>query len=292
MIKNATIYRMSAPVSQEDLNAALAKFMFTEPGKREAQSMGFIPYSPETDLAHQVGAVIVGALRVDKKQIPSSAVKQFVAERCAEIEAQQGFKPGRKQTKEIKEQVIDELLARALCATKRVNFYIWEDLLLIDSTSGATCDTVIGALAKCLDPFPVAVMHTVQSPATAMTSWLVSDEPPDSFSVDQEVEMRASTEARSSVRWLHESVRNDEVQTHYASGKACTKMALTWADKISFVLNEKGVLSRIKPLDVISLADGAEVEEDDLDGRITLHAGEIYTLAKDMIDALGGEYQH
>src|SRR5690606_10384758 len=107
----------------------------------------------------------------------------------------------------------------------------------------------------------------------------------DNFTIDQEAEMKAPSKAM--VRWAHDSVDHEEARSHLSQGKQVTKMALTWRDKYSFVLNEKLVISKIKALDV-QREDQDELEDDDIDGTIALFGGELRELAKDVVDALGG----
>ncbi|CUJ69504.1 Recombination-associated protein rdgC [Achromobacter sp. 2789STDY5608633] len=291
MIKNATLYRLSSPLETHVLLDQLERGRFKDIASLEASSIGFVPVVDNLGLGliHEVAGIRVGAVRRDEKKIPGNALKRLLKQRCEEIEKQQGYAPGRKQKAEIKERIIDEHLPKQLPTTKQTNFVIWEDLLLIDTNNNATAELVIGLFAKHIDPFPVEMLYTAQSPAAAMTDWLVTDEAPDSFSVDQEVEMKSSGESRASVRWLHESVAPTDASDHMRQGKQCCKMALTWQDRISFVLSEKGVLARIKPLDVLK---AEEVETDEaarLDGEIALIGGEMRKLINDLIAALGGE---
>ncbi|MOA63466.1 Recombination-associated protein RdgC [compost metagenome] len=60
-------------------------------------------------------------------------------------------------------------------------------------------------------------------------------------------------------------------------------------DRISFVLSDKGVLSRIKPLDVLKAEELETDEAARLDGEIALIGGEMRKLLSDLIAALGGE---
>ena len=102
--------------------------------------------------------------------------------------------------------------------------------------------------------------------------------------------MKASNETRASVRWKNETVDLKEAQDHFRQGKQCIKMAMTWADRVSFALNDKGVITKIKPLDVLKEI-GMERAEEGLDGEIALVGTEVYKLVTGMIDALGGEVE-
>ena len=70
-----------------------------------------------------------------------------------------------------------------------------------------------------------------------------------------------------------------------------TRLALTWADRISFLLNEKLEIKRLDFLDILKeSADGqAENEDERFDIDFALMTGEVVRLLADLIAALGGE---
>ena len=74
------------------------------------------------------------------------------------------------------------------------------------------------------------------------------------------------------------------------AGKQCTRLALTWADRVSFVLTETLVVKRVAPLDLIKQSDESQSpnEEDLFDADMTLMTGELQKLLADLVEALGG----
>src|SRR3546814_11974900 len=109
------------------------------------------------------------------------------------MEEQQGFKPGRKQMKEIKELVTDELLPKEFSVYRDTR--VWIDTrnhwVVIDAAAAAKSDAVLGMLAKAIDSFPISQLYVAESPAAAMTNWLISDVPPSNLHIDKETEQRA-----------------------------------------------------------------------------------------------------
>src|SRR5690606_29997482 len=120
-----------------------------------------------------------------------------------------------------------------------------------DAAAAAKCDEVMGAVAKVLDPFPVVLHYTEMTPASAMTNWVISDEAPVNFSIGQDTELRSTNESRAAVRYVRQTVELDDVRKHVEAGKQCTRLALTWADRVSFVLTDGLDLKRVAPLDVL-----------------------------------------
>ena len=70
-----------------------------------------------------------------------------------------------------------------------------------------------------------------------------------------------------------------------------TRLALTWRDKISFVLNDKLQIKRLVFLDILKeQSDGqSENEAERFDLDFTLMTGELAELVTDLMLALGGE---
>jgi recombination associated protein RdgC len=95
------------------------------------------------------------------------------------------------------------------------------------------------------------------------------------------------------VRSVRKSVDIDDVRRHVRAGKQCTRLAMTWADRVSFVLTDALDVKRVAPLDV--LKENAELaattDQDQHDADMALMTGELSKLITDLVDALGGEKQ-
>ena len=297
MFKNAKIYRIKSASpfwDLEGLNEALEGHAYVPAGELQRQSIGWVPPREGADLAHAVSGKLLLTLRIEAKLLPGKAIAQATTARALEIEHQQGYKPGKKQLKEIRDAIIDEKLPTALTQYDDIRLWIdpIERWLIIDTSTPSKADTVIGLLAKCVDPFPLENLYVAQSPASAMTGWLAEDAPPDNFTIDQDAELRASGESRAAIRYVHHSIDADEVRRHIQSGKQCTRLAMTWSDRISFELTEELDIRRIRPLDVLKENHPAEdTDAEVFDAEFLLMAGEIVKLLAELVYALGGEKQ-
>ena len=293
--RNLKIYRLSAAwtLFGDALEAALARQAFQPGNNLEMQSIGWVPPRENGGLAHVVNGQILLSLRAEKKLLPGTVVNQVAKARAQEIEEQQGYKPGRKQMKEIQERVTDELLPRAFSIYR--DTCVWIDplnhWLVIDAAASARADEVIGILSKCIEPFPLENLYVAQSPASAMTGWLAQDEAPDNFSIDQDTELRSSGESGAAILYIKHSIDAEDVGRHIQSGKQCTRLALTWADRISFVLTEGLGIKRVSPLDVLKEGSDTTAANDDekFDSDIALMTGELARMLAELVEALGGE---
>lgn len=295
--RNVQLYRLPEQwdMTAERLSEQLSRLSFQPCGSQDMQSLGWAP--PLQDgLVYSVGRQWLIALGVEQRLLPSSVVKQVTEDRATEIEEQQGFKPGRKQMRELKDAVMQELLPRAF--TRRRRIYAWIDpvagFLAVDVASRTAAEPLIEALHKALDELPLKLVNTERGTATCMTDWLAAGEAPGAFTIDEDCELRAVTDEASAVRYVRHSLDGKDIRDHIASGKQVSKLALTFDDKISFILTDKFEIKRVHPLEVLTdkgneEGGDAKSREEQFDADFALMTGEIGQLIPALLEVLGGE---
>lgn len=294
--KNLQIYRVPAgwTMTAEALEEQLARKRFVPCGSQDPETRGWLSPTGDEFLVHRVGGQWLIALGVEQKLLPSSVVKQEAEERAEALAEQQGYKPGRKQMKDLREQVLQELLPRAF--TRRRKAFAWIDpiggWLGIDAPSQARAEDVLEVLRQTLDTLPLALVRTELSPTSAMADWLAGGEAPAGFTIDQDCELRSVTEDKAAVRYVRHPLEGDEVRGHLTAGKLPTRLALTFDERVSFVLTEKFEIKRLDFLDVVKEnldQAGAEDARALFDAGFALMTGELQRLLPAVVEALGGE---
>lgn len=294
--RNLQIFRLtdSWDYSNEALTEKLARGVFQGCGATDRAARGWVPPRGENgELVFSMQRQQMIALGVEQKLLPSSVVRQYAQAKLAEVEAAQGYKPGRKQAREISDQIELELLPRAFA--KRSLTYVWIDpvnhWLVVDAASSGRADEVIEHLKLVLGEVPLTLLKTQLAPATAMTQWLAAGAAPGSFSIDRDCELCAAVEERAAVRYVRHNLDSDDVRAHIAAGKTATRLGLTWNDRISFVLTEQLQVKRLAFLDL--LKEDAERQAENADdlfaADFSLMAGELAQLLTHLTEALGGE---
>ena len=292
--RNLIIYSVPRgwDLAPEALAALLAPQAFAPGTSLEESTIGWVPPREGDDsLVFTINQQMLLTLRQEKKLLPAKVVTQVLKQRAEQIEAEDGFKPGRKRLKELKEQIRDELLPRAFSLASDMR--VWIDpvggWLVIDSTSAARAGEVFSLLVKAIDRLPARPLKVAGSVAGEMTAWLSTGEAPAGFTVDQDAELRAR-DGKATVRFANQSMDLEDVARHTRAGKQCTRLALTWADRISFVLTDKLEIKRVRALDV--LKEAAASAEGDAAERFAsdamLMTGELSKLLADVVDCLGG----
>ncbi len=81
------------------------------------------------------------------------------------------------------------------------------------------------------------------------------------------------------------------MRRHIEAGKQCMRLAMTWNDRVSFVLTPSLMLKRVSALDVLKeAADPAAVNDDErFEADFTLMTGELARMLADLTEVLGGE---
>lgn len=292
--RNLQVYRFPAPwdINASSLEEQLGRQAFRAASGFEMQTQGWASPRDDGGLVHTVHGQMLISLCTEKKLLPASVIKEVTREKAIEAEERQGFKPGRKQLRDLKEQVTDELLPRAFSVRRRTG--IWIDpangWLVIDSNSPGKADEIVTLLNKSIDDFVVERLDTVTSPGAAMTAWLANDDVPPGFTIDQDTELQSPVEEKATVRFVRHALDAKEVQRHIAAGKQCTRLALTWAERVSFVLTDTLVLKRVAPVDVIRETEDGQAQNDDerFDADFMLMTGELQRMMADLVEALGG----
>ncbi len=294
--RNLQIFRLTSEwaYTTDSLSQALHKGLFHGCGATDRVARGWVPPRGEDgELVFSVAHQQLIALGVEQKLLPAAVVRQYAQAKLTEIEAAQGYKPGRKQRRDVTDQLEIELLPRAF--VKRGLTYVWIDpvnrWLLVDASSSTRADEVMEHLKLSLGELPITLVKTQLAAASAMTQWLAAGHAPGGFSIDRDCELCAAAEERAAVRYVRHNLDSDEVRSHIAAGKAATRLALTWNDRISFVLTEQLQVKRVAFLDL--LKEDAERQNENADdlfaANFTLMCGELAQLLGDLLEALGGE---
>lgn len=291
--KNLQIYRLPKNWASDTskLIEQLSHLTLQACSASDAQSIGWVAPCADGALVHAVNNQWLLALGAEQKLLPASVVKQFADDKAKEIAEAEGRKVGRKEMRELREQMTLELLPRAFI--RRRSTFGWIDpingWLVIDAAAPAKAEEFLEHLRKSVEGLPVKLVKVAQSPSAAMTGWVAGGEAPAHFTIDQDLELRSAEKA--TVRYVKHPLEGEEIRQHIAGGKVVTRLAMTWGDRISFVLNENLQIKRLTFLDILKEQADSQAENADerFDLDFTLMTGEVARLLNDVIDALGGE---
>lgn len=293
--RNLQLYRLPAPWKIEvgALEEQLQRGAFQRCPSNEPMSRGWVSPRGDGALVYAQERRWLIALGIEQRLLPASVINDVVRERAEALEAENGYKPGRKQLRELRERVTEELMPRAF--TRRRTTFVWIDPVAgwfgVDAASPAKAEEVIEHLRWSLDEFPLSLVRTQRSPVSAMTDWLAGGEAPSGFTIDRDCELKAVGEEKAAVRYVRHPLEGEEIKAHLAGGKLPTRLALTWNDRVSLILTEKMEVKRLAFLDLIKeeAEKNAEHASEQFDADFALMSGEFSRLIPELLEALGGE---
>ncbi|MDI3258448.1 MAG: recombination-associated protein RdgC [Sinobacteraceae bacterium] len=292
--RNLQLYRIGGEwtLTPADIESRLLKHPLQPCVGMNPKSRGWVSPTGEGSLVYSQGRQMLLALGVEQKLLPASVVQDEVAERSEALERQQGFKPGRKQLRDLKDQVIAELLPRAFA--KRRYTLAWinpeSNWIVVDAASAGRAEELLEVLRESVDGLSLELPELAQSPAAAMTAWLAAGDAPGLFVIDQDGELRGSDQSKPTVRYQRHALDGSDVRQHIREGKQVTRLGLRWNNRVSFVLTDKLEVKKLAFEDIEKANEDAadQSPEEQFDAEFTLFTGEVQALLSDLVQALGG----
>ena len=295
LLKNLVVYRLpeNRAVDADDLERKLAHQPLQPCGGLQMESRGWVCPHEEGLFLYRQSRQCLLALGVEQKLLPASIIRQEAQDRAEVLAQRQGHPVGRKQMHDIKVQVTDELLPRALAHRRITHGWIDEanSWLAVGAAAGAKAEQFMEAFRRADDDIRALPLQTQHSPASAMSGWLLRGEAPGAFGIDQDLELCSADASKATVRYARHNLEGKEIRDHIAAGKTVVRLGLTWNDKVSFVLTEHLQLKRLTFINILRRESDAEVEDEKEQFEIdfALMTGELSLMLADLVKALGGE---
>lgn len=295
--KNLTLLRLVEPIplTVEAWAARLEQQAFQRCPSHQPSAAGWTPPlgRKAVDLAHGVSGRLLICLRTEEKVLPATVINQTLAERIAVIEDQQGRMVRRREKQELRDQLVQELLPRALTRDRLGYAYLdpaagW---LAVDSASPRGVEEITGMLRRTLGALPVAPLRVAWPPTAVMTAWLTENGAPAEFALGDVCELREGGDGGGVVRCRGQDLTGEEMRGHLQAGKQVTRLGLSWDGRVAFVLDEALILRRLQFLDVVreSLRDTAAPSPEAVaDAEFALMTGELALLLPRLLELFGG----
>ena len=297
--KNLLTYRLTqdVPFEPEALEAALASKPARPCASQELTTYGFVaPFGKGEDapLVHVSGDYLLIAARKEERILPSSVVNDAVKEKVEEIETEQMRKVYKKERDQIKDEIIQAFLPRAFIRRSMIFAAIAPRLgvILVNSASAKRAEDLLSTLREVMGSLPVRPATVKIAPVATMTDWVKSQNAAEGFYVLDECELRDTAEDGGIVRCKRQDLTGEEIQLHLSTGKVVTQLALAWQDKLSFVLDDKMVIKRLKFEELLqeqAAQDGGDEAAQQFDASFQLMMMTFAEFLPVLFEALGGE---
>ena len=252
------------------------------------ESAGFVAPVEENEerLVRNINNNFVICVQVEEKILPSSVIRKELGDLVKQIELSESRKLRQKEKMDLKDQVTMTMLPRAFSKLTKVYAYIdnTNHWLILGTTNGKLSDKFISAFKKAItdDVFSPQLVK----PASIMTQWVKDRNYPSSFSIENACLLQDPNNEARMVRCQQQDLFASSIQSLIKDGCEVNQLALTWQDRVTFVLANDFSLRSIQMQDelieqVKELAP--ESREQQFDADMLIMCGTFSLMLNDLL---------
>lgn len=293
MFRNVRFYRLDSdwPDDESAVSEALGNATFEPCGPLTERSSGWVPPAPDasTLLARRVNGADLLQLRSQSRVLPPAAVNEQLEERVAEFTERMQQPPSAREKKRLKAETRDELLSKALLRSDRVWGFVdtGGKIIGIDALQPAAADRFVRRLRAAFGDLEIRPLQFRQPVAGLLTRILLGNAP-GQFAAGRECRMQDAADPRSIVRWNGFDLTDKTIRNHVAEGMHLTHLAVVYDNVLSVVIDERGVLSKMRFLGMEDAGDDHDDPVARQDVEFVLITGTLRLLLADLQKLLGG----
>ncbi|WP_347990279.1 recombination-associated protein RdgC [Methylomonas sp. AM2-LC] len=292
MFKNATVYTLEKTLDLLENPDTLVSKVFVPCPDQAAYSAGWVKptdFLPDSQLVHRIGRYDVIGYKIESKILPSAAINKVLNQRISEIEERESRRVRAKERASIKDEVIFELIPRALSRESTVLAYIdrISNLIVVNTASASVAENVLSLLRKTLGSLWATPIKTNLETTNQLTQWLINQVP-------KRLELGRSAlihkEDEGVVRIKNIELLSSEVRGHLDQGGLINQLSLTWDSKISFDIDKNFALKKIRLLDLLMTSNNIDNDSPSalFEADILLFADSFSELFDYLIEIFGG----
>jgi recombination associated protein RdgC len=279
-------------MSAEQLAEKLEAQRFVPCTSLERERHGFTPAFEQESLVRKVKDVFWLQIMSEVKPVPGSVVKRLLRERITKIEQDEGRKVGRKEQKELKELVTEELVSKAVPVQSVLTVMLdpTANMMVVSSTSTKKVELATTLLLRCLDNLNAKRMQFAKTIQGQMSALLL-DEDSSVFKTDSSLVLKGNGSPAATVRFAEHSLAGPEVITHLNAGLRPVALELDWKERLSFILTDNFEIKKLTFLELVtSDFESAKPEDPDelIDAMLMIQTGELREMVAELTDWFGG----
>jgi recombination associated protein RdgC len=293
MFRNVRYFRLdnSWPDSEDALSETLAAAAFEPCGPLTERSSGWMPvFADASDaLARRVNGADLLKLRSQSRLLPPAAINEELELRIADYRERMGEAPHAREKRRMKAETRDELLPKAMLKSDKIwgYFDIGEKIIGIDSAQESVAERFLRRLRA---PFGDLNLRPLEyrQPVSELLTGIFLGGAPRQFALGRECRMQDAGDKSSYVRWSDFDLTDRTIRDHVANGMLLTHLAIEYDNVMSCVLDENGVISKLR---FLGMDDDKAIDNDPLarlDAEFALLTGILRQFVGDLKKLLGG----
>jgi recombination associated protein RdgC len=224
-------------------------------------SLGWVPPVDEegAPLARAINGYIMICLQIEEKILPATVVRQEVIKKIKEIERAEERKLGGKEKLALKDEMILTLLPRAFSKVNKIYAYFdtKNSKLILGSSNTKRIEQFLSAFKKSIaEEIYVADVDKLSS---IMTYWLKHRDYPESLVVEKACLFQDPQQQSRIIRCQQQDLFAENIQSFIKEGYEVKQLALTWQDRVSFMMSDRFVIQGLRFQDEV-IAQVKEME--------------------------------
>lgn len=296
MMKNMLLYRILDPAhikllnNWEALAEALAEVPASEPMGSQWRTLGFDKPAPTVSdelVWSGAGSVCLFSLYFNERQLPGSAIKDFVAERVRGIEEREMRKCYRKEIAQMRDDAVAALLPKAFIKHSTVDMLAMGDLLIVGASSAKKAEDCLSVLREALGALAVRPL-TLKTPADSWLTDLMRENGRPPLALLDSAKLANGT--KDAVTFKGIELSDAEPQNYINGDFSVTELALLFDETMTFKITSQLIFKGIKFADLINsqVADDAQGDPAALlDGSLLIFTNQVRRLVDTLVDQIG-----
>lgn len=291
--RNIIAYSFNKSLDFTCLEPALSELAFTPCPVTAMVSEGFVEVvgqgTDDAQFTHHFADGILFAVQTETRIIPPRVVDERLSQVIAQIEQREGRRPGSRERKMLKEQVVEDMMRTSFTSKARTRALLdtQRGLLLVDTSSRKVGDSIASHLRSALGSFPCIGLTARMSPAAWMTSLVKSGNLPEKMALGESCVLKGPDSAKVTIKNL--DLRGDEVLGHLDAGLLITQMDLVNDENFAWVLGDDLTIRKFQCLAEVELPDEGDITAE-LNARIFLLLSHFRMLLDQLDDQMGINY--
>lgn len=293
MFRNVRFFRLENewPENEEALSQALEKASFKPCGPLTERSSGWVPVYPDAGdlLARRLNGADLIKLRSQSRVLPPSVINEELEERIEAFRDRMQEAPSPREKRRMKAEARDELLPKAMLKSDRIWGFVdlKEKIIGIDTAQASVAERFLRRLRAAFGDLNIRPLQYKQ-PVNELLTGIFLGGAPEQFAVGRECRMQDAGDAGSIVRWTDFDLSDKTIRSHVADGMRLTHLAIVYDNVLGCVIDENGVISKLRFLGMDDDTDDGDDPLARLDAEFVLITGTLRLLIADLKKLLGG----
>lgn len=262
MFKAATIFQFPTGMDFSLLEDQCASCSVREPGPQELGTVGFLRSPLGMYVERTDDGSLALTVQYQDRLLPSDAVNREITKRIKAIEDTEGRTPGGRMRRQLKEDVILEMLPHAFIRSRNVNVILNPErgLCFVSTPARKLAEGTVGQLRYAMGSFPALPLNAEISVPSVLVTIATDAHEGRGYTIYNELE------ATDTLLWLEGSSKetaklkeveltSEEVAKHLEFGMLPVRMSMMYGAFLTFVFGNDLVLRSMKIIDEDAVGD-------------------------------------